>query len=125
MNISRGFLIMGALYLIVGVTMGSYMGATQDHTLMPIHAHINLLGFTLMTIFGLAHRLIPGLAGTWMAPAQFWLHQAGALFLLIGLYLMMSGIAAPETIGPFMPPFELAVLASVVLWAVNLWRNAR
>jgi hypothetical protein len=125
MNISRGFLIMGALYLIVGIIMGSYMGASQDHTLMPVHAHINLLGFTLMTIFGLAYRLIPGLAGTWMAPAQFWLHQAGALCLLIGLYLMMSGIVAPETVGPFMPPFELAVLASVVLWAVNLWRNAR
>ncbi len=58
MNISHGFLVTGALYLLVGLAFGIHMGASGDHTRSPVHAHINLLGFTLMTLFGLAYRLI-------------------------------------------------------------------
>ena len=83
MNISRGFLIIGSLYLLVGIGFGMYMGGSGDHTLAPVHAHINLLGFTLMTVFGLAYRVIPGLADGPLAQAHFWLHQAGALVLLV------------------------------------------
>ena len=46
MDISRGFLVMGACYLLVGVLFGMYMGGSGDHSLAPVHAHINLLGFT-------------------------------------------------------------------------------
>lgn len=125
MNISRSFLVIGSLYLLVGIGLGSYMGASGDHSLAPVHAHINLLGFTLMTVFGLAYRVIPGLADGLLAKGHFWLHQIGALMLLVGLFLMMSGRVAEETIGPMFPVAELAVLLGAVLWAVNLFRTAR
>jgi hypothetical protein len=116
MNISRGFLLTGAVYLIVGIVFGAYMGASGDHSLAPVHAHINLLGFTLMTIFGLAYRLIPGLAEGLLPKLHFWLHQLGSLCLLIGLGLMMSGNVAPEAIGPFFPIFEGAILIGALIW---------
>ena len=47
MNLSRNFLVLASLFLIVGITIGSYMGGSGDHTLAVSHAHINLLGFTL------------------------------------------------------------------------------
>lgn len=125
MNISRSFLLVGSLYLLVGIGLGSYMGGSGDRTLAPVHAHINLLGFTLMTAFGLAYRLIPGLADTVLAKGHFWLHQIGALLLLVGLFLMMSGRVAAETIGPMFPVAEMAVLLGALLWAVNLFRTAR
>ncbi len=125
MNISRSFLLIGSLYLLIGIGLGSYMGGSGDHSLSPVHAHINLLGFTLMTAFGLAYRLIPGLADTMLAKGHFWLHQIGALLLLVGLFLMMSGRVAAETIGPMFPVAELAVLLGALLWAVNLFRTAR
>ena len=59
MNISRGFLVIGSLYLLVGIVFGMYMGGTGDHSLAPLHAHINLLGFALMMIFGLVYRQFP------------------------------------------------------------------
>ena len=59
MKISRNFIVIGSLYLIVGIGFGMYMGGSGDHTLAPLHAHINLLGFTLMTVFGLIYRVIP------------------------------------------------------------------
>ncbi|WP_309667781.1 hypothetical protein [Tabrizicola sp.] len=124
MNVSRNFLIAGAVYLIVGIVLGSYMGASEDHTLLPVHAHINLLGFTLMTVFGLAYRLIPQMAQGWMPKAHFWLHQIGTFVLLAGLALMMSGKMDGSTIGPVFPAMEVAILAGVLIWLANLWRNA-
>lgn len=123
MNISRGFLVIGSLYLLVGIGLGMHMGASGDHTLAPVHAHINLLGFALMSVFGLAYRLLPGLAEGWMPKAHFWLHQIGALVLLIGLTLLMTGNVAEASIGPVLGIFELFILAGAILWTVNLWKR--
>jgi hypothetical protein len=123
MNISRGFLVIGSAYLVVGIVFGAYMGASQDHTLAPVHAHINLLGFTLMTLFGLAYRLIPGLSDGMLPRVHFWLHQVGAFCLLLGLGLMMSGTIAPEVIGPFFPIFEGAILVGALIWLVLVLRR--
>lgn len=125
MNISRYFLVAGSLYLIVGIVFGMHMGATGDHKLAPVHAHINLLGFTLMSVFGLVYRVFPEMAGSMLAKAQFWLHQIGALLLLVLLYLMMSGKAAEASVGPFMPVAEGAILIGVILFAINVFRSAR
>lgn len=124
MSISRNFLVMGALYLVVGILFGAYMGGSGDHTLAPVHAHINLLGFTLMTVFGIAYRLMPALAEGLLPKLHFWLHQAGSLGLLLGLFLMMTGKVAEATIGPVFPVLEGAILLGAVLWLVNLIRRA-
>jgi hypothetical protein len=124
MNISRNFLVIGAAYLVVGIVLGSYMGGSGDHTLTPVHAHINLLGFTLMTVFGIGYRLIPGLADGTLPKVHFWLHQLGAFGLLLGLFLMMSGRVAEATIGPVFPVLEGAILLGAVLWLVGIVRHA-
>lgn len=124
MNISRNFLIAGSIYLIVGILFGAYMGGSGDHSLAPVHAHINLLGFTLMTLFGLAYRLIPGLDEGLLPRLHFWLHQVGVFLLLFGLWLMMTGKVAETTIGPAFPILEGAILLGVILWLVNLVRRA-
>ncbi|NBO21077.1 MAG: hypothetical protein EBU97_03865 [Rhodobacteraceae bacterium] len=123
-NVSRYFLIIGAAYLIVGMILGSYMGASGDHSLVAVHAHINLLGFALSTIFGLAYRLIPGLADTALAKAHFWLHEVGSLIVLVALYLLISGRLPPETVGPVLPVAELAIIGGAVVWLIQVIRRA-
>lgn len=125
MNISRNFLVIGSLYLLVGITLGMYMGGSGDHGLAPVHAHINLLGFTLMTLFGLAYRVVPELAASGLARAHFWLHQVGAIVLLVLLFLMMSGRVAETTVGPVLPVAEIAIFIGVASFALNLFRNAK
>ena len=56
MNVSRSFMLVGTLFLIAGIPIGMYMGASGDMALAPLHAHINLLGFVLMMVFGLIYR---------------------------------------------------------------------
>ena len=59
MNVSKNFILAGAVYLLIGISFGIHMGASGDNTMAPLHAHINLLGFTLMTVFGVLYRVFP------------------------------------------------------------------
>jgi hypothetical protein len=123
MNVARGFLVMGALYLLVGIGIGAHMGASQDHSLVPVHAHINLLGFTLMTLFGLGYLLVPGLDEGRTARLHFWLHQIGTFCLMLGLALLIKGILPEMPTGPILIIFEVMIFAGVVLWLVKLWKT--
>lgn len=125
MNISRNFLMIGCLYLLVGVLIGMYMGGSGNHDFAPLHAHINLLGFTLMSVFAFAYKLFPGLAASKLAPIHFWLHQIGALVLLVMLFLLFSGKISEAGMAPVAPLAEAAVLIGVVLFAINVFKNAR
>lgn len=124
MNLSKSFLVIGALYLLVGMGLGIYMGGVQQFELAPVHAHINLLGFVLMTLFGIVYRVIPGLAGTMLATVHFWLFQIGALLMLVLLFAMLSHMAPEATVGPIMAVFEVIVLLSIVAFLINLWQRA-
>jgi hypothetical protein len=124
MDISRGFLVIGGVYLVVGILLGGYMGGSGDHSLVSVHAHINLLGFVLMSVFGLIYRVIPGMAQGWPGRAHFWLHQMGALVLLTGLFLMMSGRVAEAQIGPVLGIAEVLVLVGTLIFLGNLWRRS-
>lgn len=124
MTFSKGFLVIGAVYLVIGMSIGVYMGGTQDFTLSPLHAHINLLGFTLMTLFGIVYRVIPALSDNVLAKAHFWLFQIGALLLLVFLFLLLSQRAAGETLGPVLAVVEVIVLLSVLAFLANLWKHS-
>ena len=41
---------------LVGIVLGIVMGIKQDFTLMPAHAHLNLLGFVTMFLSALYYR---------------------------------------------------------------------
>ncbi len=124
MNIARAFLIIGALYLVVGMSLGIHMGASQRFALAPVHAHINLVGFALMTLFGLVYRVIPAMGAGIFGRLHFWLFQLGAVVMLSGLYLLISETLPAPSVGPVMAIAEVAVLLGVVSFLVNLWKNA-
>lgn len=124
MHISRNFMVIGVAYLCLGIVFGIYMSGSGDHEFMPLHAHINLLGFTLMTIFGIVYRVIPAMAGTNLARAHFWLHQAGALALLVMLWLLLSGRIGEEGMVPVAPIAELLVFLGIIAFGWNLLRHA-
>lgn len=124
MQISRNFMVIGVAYLVLGIVLGMYMGGSGDHSLAPLHAHINLLGFTLMTVFGLVYRVIPAMAATSLARAHFWLHLAGSLILLAMLSMLLTGRITEAGMAPLAPLAELLVLLGVASFAYNVWHNA-
>ena len=66
-NIDLYFLSLAALSLTVGVGLGISMAATHDHQLVPVHAHMNLVGWASLALFGLLYRAYPELAEGWLA----------------------------------------------------------
>ena len=125
MNIPRAFLLIGSLYLVLGIGLGMYMGASGDRSLSAVHAHINLLGFALMAIFGLVYRAYPAMAAQRLARVHFWLHLVGGGVLLAMLFLMMSGNISEAAMFPLAPIAEVAVLLGLLCFVFNLWRNGR
>lgn len=123
-NYSRWFLVIGSLYLLVGVGIGMYMGGSGDHRLAPVHAHINLVGFVLMSVFALIFRAIPAMATESLAKAHFWLFQSGALILVVALYLLISERVAEATVGPAILVGEVLAFAGLLAFVANLWRHA-
>jgi hypothetical protein len=48
--------IAAAVAALCGISLGIFMGMREDFTLAPVHAHINLLGWVTLAIYGLYHR---------------------------------------------------------------------
>lgn len=117
-------MMIAVLYLLVGIGIGMHMGASGDHSLAPAHAHINLLGFVLMTLFGIVYRVIPAMADNMLAKLHFWMHQAGALVLLAMLLMLLSGRITEAAMFPIAPVAEVVIWLGVACFGLNVFRNA-
>jgi hypothetical protein len=89
-HIDRLYIVIGALYLVIGMVLGIVLGVQQDFLLSPVHAHINLLGFAAHCIFGLVYRAWPELKQGAIAAAQFWLFVVGAPLFMVGLTITIK-----------------------------------
>ncbi len=56
-RVSAAFFFLGGLLLLAGMSLGQYMGAHEDFTLAPVHAHINLLGWVTLALYGTFYAL--------------------------------------------------------------------
>jgi hypothetical protein len=99
------------------------MGGSGDHGLMRVHAHINLLGWVSMFLYGLFYRSAPE-AGRGLLPTiHFWVAILGFLIFMPSLAVVLAGVAslAPIAgIGLMVGP--LLVLIGMILFAVIVFR---
>lgn len=116
--------ILGAAAALVGMTMGIVMGATQDFTLAPAHAHLNLLGWVTMTLYGLYYRGVPTRVGR-LAWVQVIVAALGFPTMTGGLAMLLIdhvGNAVAEV--PVMVGSTL-VIGSMLMFIIVLIRDAR
>ncbi|SFP38437.1 hypothetical protein SAMN05216330_10757 [Bradyrhizobium sp. Ghvi] len=111
---ARAWLRLAAFYFAVGVLLGVMMGASGDHSLFPLHAHINLLGWVSMALFGLTATAYPSVGAGRIAGAQFWMHNAGVPVMFVALLLKLRGVEAAE---PVLGIASIVVGLSVLLFA--------
>lgn len=115
MKFDRLYLFIAFAYAIAGMLLGIMMAASQNHAQHVTHAHLLLVGFMLSFVYAVTHRLWLGGARGILAQVQFGLHQAGALVMVVGLYLFYGGRAPIETLQPVLAGASVAVLLGVVL----------
>lgn len=79
------FLLLATVLLVCGAVLGIVMGAREDFQLTPVHAHLNLAGWTSLALFGLTYRSYPELAATALARFHFIVSATASVFLPIGI----------------------------------------
>ena len=115
MSVSNNFLRLGVLSALVGMSLGVWMGANEDFVLRPVHAHINLLGFASMMLFGLFYRSFPAAGRGWLPMAHFGLSVLGFLILMPSLALML--MQKPFFL-PAMIASEIRLVGSMLLFVI-------
>src|SRR6202163_5122808 len=100
------------LMVIAGMIWGIVMGISQDHSTMPAHAHLNLLGWVSLFLFGIYYHLHPAVDLNRLALVQVWIWIVGTIVLTIGVGLVYSGHAVGE---PITAVSSLVVLADTLL----------
>ena len=112
------FLRLAALYALLGMSLGIWMGISGDHGQYPIHAHINLLGWVSFALYGLIYRNVPAAAQSRLAPWHFGVANLGAVLLLSGVYAILSGHLEFE---PLAAAGGMLTLLGGVLFAIILF----
>jgi hypothetical protein len=113
---------LSVLYMIVGITLGIVMGATENFTLRPVHAHLNLLGWATMAIAGLVYSVFPKLAENRLARIHFWLHNVSLPLMMGSLAFFLTGSAGAL---PVLVVAQFVMAAAVLVFAANLFLNLK
>lgn len=125
MQLSNTFLRLAVLFSLIGVGLGYFMGSTQNFTASPVHAHINLLGWVSMFLYGLFYRTAPEAAAGWLPKVHLGLSVGGFLIFMPSLAVEIlwrdSALMGAATVGIVAGP--TLVLLGFFLFAFIVFRN--
>lgn len=96
----------GALFGLLGAYLGSHMAGAGSYALRPIHAHILLVGWLSLFVYGLFYKLYKIKSPTLVA-VHGWTAIIGAIGLPLGMYLQ------------FMQPFNINETFALVAYIVG------
>ena len=122
-RVSAAFFALGALLLLGGMILGEYMGAHENFVLAPLHAHINLLGWVTLALYGTFYTLTrdtysPGLAWT-----NFVLSGLGVLIMIPLLALTLTAPNGEQTYGPMTGAAGGVALLGLLVFLVSVLRE--
>lgn len=110
---------LAVLFVVAGMAMGIGMAASQDHSIMPAHAHLNLLGWVSLFLFGIYYERRPALDASKLARVQVWLWSLGTVVLTIAVAGIHLGYAAMDPVAALA---SLIVLAAMLLFGYFVFR---
>lgn len=112
---------LAVLFVIAGMAMGIGMAATQNHAIMPAHAHLNLLGWVSLFLFGIYYERRPALDASRIARFQVILWSVGTVVLTIAVAAIHLDYKAAD---PVAGMSSLMVLAAMLIFAYVVFRPA-
>ncbi|MBU9722984.1 MULTISPECIES: cytochrome-c oxidase [Bacillaceae] len=117
------FIKISVVYFVIGVSLGLYMSMTHDYSLTGVHAQINLLGWTSMTLAGLIYFLFPKATEDILGKGHFVLHNIGLIIMMIALFSLIK--TGNDALGPIVGIGGIILTIGVVLFAINVLKNVR
>lgn len=122
----KAFIKASLTWLALGVTLGALMAAHPEYTIYrPAHAHMVLLGFVTMMIFGVAYHVIPRFTGHLLhnrraAEIQWFISNAGLATMVTGFVIRANG--AP-TGTPVLAAGGILAASGAYIFVYNMWRT--
>lgn len=112
-GIAFWFMVTAAICVTLGMAWGIEMSARGDHTLAPAHAHLNLIGWVTMGLFGLYYHLVPEAADKMLAKIHFVVALAGVVVIVPGI------VQAIQETGDMLA--KLGSLLTLISMLIFLW----
>lgn len=115
-RVSAAFFTVGVLCVLTGMLWGMHMGASHDMVTAPAHAHLNLVGWVTMALYGTFYTI----EGDRMLPKLAWLNfivsTLAIIVMIPALFLFLSNGNDPKYV-PYMSAGEgLAVLGMLIFF---------
>jgi len=110
------------VYFVVATALGLYMGMTGSHGLIPVHAHLNLLGWASLALTGILYDRFPAATTTRLYPIHFWVYNITLPVAMLTLALLL--LRGNEALVPVVGIVSLVLFASIVVFAANIWRSS-
>ena len=123
MNLDRRYLVWALGYAVVGLALGIYMAASQNHAELVTHTHILLVGFVLSFVYGIIHKLWLQQPARALANVQFVVHQAGAITISVALFLLYGGLVPATTLDPILGAASVGILLGLLLMLYMVIRS--
>ncbi|WP_376093738.1 cytochrome-c oxidase [Roseomonas sp. CCTCC AB2023176] len=79
--LARRFLLAAVAAGVVGMSLGIAMGISQDFRLRHVHAHVNLLGWVSLALYGLFYQVVPAASAGLLPRVHFWLATLGPVLM--------------------------------------------
>lgn len=118
--LTRAYLRLAVVYALVAMALGIAMSASHDFRFASVHAHLNLMGWASMALYGLVYCFLPQAAEGRLARVQFWLANAGVILLSGGVAAIALKMPEGEpvaAIGAFLTFAAMAIFAVVLFGA--------
>jgi drug/metabolite transporter (DMT)-like permease len=110
------------LFVLAGMVWGLQMAISNDHSAFPAHAHLNLLGWVSLFLFGIYYRLNPSVDRSRAALVQVGIWSLGTAVMAVGVGLVHTG---HESGDPIAAVGSLIVLAGMLLFGWLVFRAER
>ena len=112
------FFLAAVLSVTGGMALGIWMGISGDHSMAPVHAHLNLVGWVTLALFGIYYRLTPAAGASPLARVHAVLAIAGVAVMTGGMaWLFSGGSEGPAILG------SLLTVASMLVFLVTVLRH--
>jgi hypothetical protein len=119
-NLANRLFKIAAIYFVAGSALGLAMGITGNFAPVPVHAHLNLLGWVSLALAGLLYRTHPLLAQTRLARIHFWMHNISLPVMMAALLAYRMGMAALQ---PLVAVGAVGVMVGIICFTANIVRT--
>ena len=122
----KAFIRASLVWFALGITLGLAMAIHPPWVIYrPAHAHMNVVGFITMMVFGVGYQLLPRLFGykihnRILAVTHWWLANVGLALMVVG-FILAPHIGARSALVTSVGGLLFA--AGAFAFVYNLWRT--